>query len=408
MFVDPRTGTVVNDGAHVQNGQFAGPAADAFAVDGMSWQPGINRPYVETNPNSPSRGKRCVTLATGRMVSNAKGQAVPEYRKYLIEDLQRRGINSPVWNALLLPKDAWIRLDAAVTRPSRQRLNAWEDLAAASSVGGFDAWSTWTFEYQGISDPGEARVDMDPVVPGRTDRPRFDLRSLPLPVTHSDFFYTKREIDTSRRSGQPLDTTMGESCTRRVEEVVEQTTIGTTTGVTYGPSATSDARYVGTSTVYGYTNSPYRITKTDLNVPTAANPEKAVEDVLEMLELMYAQGFFGPFTLYHSTGYSRFYNDDYFRTGGTAAVRTTRERLMNIENISAIKRLDYLTSGYQLVLVQLGNPATAQAINGMPPTLLQWETSGGLMLNFKVMAIQVPLIRGNFAGVTAIVHGTTA
>jgi hypothetical protein len=50
----------------------------------------------------------------------------------------------------------------------------------------------------------------------------------------------------------------------------------------------------------------------------------------------------------------------------------------------------------------------ARAINGMDITTVQWETQGGMRVNFKVMAIQVPQIRSDFNGRTGIVHATTA
>jgi hypothetical protein len=39
---------------------------------------------------------------------------------------------------------------------------------------------------------------------------------------------------------------------------------------------------------------------------------------------------------------------------------------------------------------------------------VQWETVGGMRLNFKVMAIQVPQIREDFNGNCGICHATTA
>jgi hypothetical protein len=117
--------------------------------------------------------------------------------------------------------------------------------------------------------------------------------------------------------------------------------------------------------------------------------------------------FFGPYILYHSTGYSQYLNDDYFRTGSTSAIRTVRERIMEVEGIQDIRRLDFLTSGYQLILVQM-DPEVAQAIDGMQITTVQWESQGGMRQNFKVMAIQVPLLKSPYNGVAGIIHGTTS
>lgn len=382
----------------VLNGQIHGPMAEGLSH--VRFDTGMLRPFIDSN------GNRCVMMDTGKRVLNHDtGEYEIKRQKVLISALQARGINHPVFNSTLLTKDAWIQLDTAVVRATRQRLNAYADLASRNALSGFNAMGKMTLEYQSMNDPGEAIVDMDGITPGRTDRPLIDIKSTPLPITHSDFWFSERELMVARNGGVPLDTTMGEAAGRRCGETVERTTIGTEAGVSYGTRSTGQFAHVGTSTVYGYTNFPYRITKTDLTTPTGSNPEAIMQDVNEMLELMYANGFFGPFILYHSTGYSQWLNNDYFRSGSTSAVRTVRERLMELEGISEIKRLDYLTSGYQLILVQM-DPETARAINGMDVTTVAWDTSGGMRKNFKVMCIMVPQLRARYNGTTGIVHGT--
>jgi uncharacterized linocin/CFP29 family protein len=201
---------------------------------------------------------------------------------------------------------------------------------------------------------------------------------------------------------------MAEAAGRRIGEMIERTVIGTETGMTFGTrSGDAAVAHTGTSTVYGYTNFPYRQTKTDLTTPTGSNPEAINTDILEMIEVMQTAGFYGPYMLYHSTAYTRFLNDDYFRSGSTSAVRSLRDRILENGDISDIQRLDYLTSGYQLLLIQM-DPDVAQAINGMDVTTVQWETRGGMQQNFKVMAIQVPLLKTPYNGVSGILHGTTS
>lgn len=399
MFIEASSGALRDDGAHVLNGQGYGVGQQ---LHGVRFEPGLLRPYLD-DKNRPA-----VTVNTGRTrLDERTKRLVPEYRKAYVNDLQSRGLQSPVFNAATLTKESWIELDRAVIRAKRQRLRAWEDLAASSSRGGFNAMSKMTLEYQAMTDPGEAVVDMDAIADARTDRPLFNLKSVPLPITHSDFYFSAREIAVSRNSGTPLDTTMAEAAGRRVAETIEQTLVGTVTGITFGTQTTGAGTHTGTSTVYGYTNFPYRVTKTDLHTPSATAPEGVVEDIIEMRETMYSNGYFGPFMVYTSTGYDRFLDDDYFRTGGTSAVRTLRERLVEIDGIAGIRRLDYLTSGYQMIMVQM-TPDVAQAINGMDITVLQWESKGGLQLNFKVMAIQVPLLKSPYNGIAGIIHGTTS
>ncbi len=401
MFVDAQTGMATNDGSLLLNGRGFGSVGQQLSE--VRFDPNFRRPFID------SRGVQCIALNTGKKKYDERLKMdIPILQKVPVQLLQQRGVNNPTFNAMSLTKEAWVELDRAVVRATRQRLRAWTDLAAASSRGGFNGMSKMTLEYQAMTDPGEAVVDMDGITDGRSDRPLFNLKSVPLPITHSDFWFSEREIAVSRNTGTPLDTTMVEAAARRVAEMIEKTLIGVETGVTYGTRSGDPATaHTGTSTVYGYTNFPYRVTKIDLNTPTGANPDAVMTDVLEMVETMQSNGFFGPYMLYHSTGYSRYLNDDYFRSGSTSAVRSLRQRVMEIEGIQDIRRLDYLTSGYQLILVQMTSEV-AQAINGMDITTVQWESQGGMRQNFKVMAIQVPLLKSPYNGVAGIVHGTTS
>lgn len=369
---------------YVANGQGHGPVGETFA--GCHFDTGLMRPYFD------KQGRRAVS-----MLVNGRSE------KRLIGDLLQSGISSPVFNATSLRKDEWIRIDEAVQRAARPRLRAWADLAASSPYGGFNGMSKTILEYEAMSDPGEAVVDMDALSEGRNDAPRYNLRGLPLPITHVDFWISARLRATSRNGGTPIDTTMAEAAGRRVAEMIEKTLIGVETGITYGAASEYDLA----PTVYGYTNYPNRNTKTDLTTPTGANPEAILQDVLEMRSQLYADNFFGTYMLYHSTDYDTYLDNDYFRTGGTSVNMSLRQRIEAIDGISGVRRLDYLTSGYVLILVQMTSEV-AQAVNGMDITTVQWESVGGLRLNFKVMAIQVPRLRSDYDGRTGIVHATTS
>jgi hypothetical protein len=275
-------------------------------------------------------------------------------------------------------------------------------LSAAASFGGFNAMSKMILEHETMSDPGEAIVDMDALTPGRTDAPKFQLEGLPLPITHSDFWYSSRRLAVSRNTGTPLDTTMGEAAGRRVAEQIEKTLIGTVAGATYGVAAS----YSNAPTVFGYATHPDRLLKTNLTTPTGSNPASTVDDVLAMRSQLYAAHYYGPYMLYHSTDWDRFLDEDYYITSGTPS-QTLRSRLRAIEGITDVRRLDFLTNTFTLLMVQMTSNV-ARAINGMDITTVQWETSGGMRVNFKVMAIMVPQIRSDFNGNTGILHATTA
>lgn len=396
---------------YVLNGQGHGPVGSVFSnvVNRMTgtFDPGLLRPFIETDPNSPDRGRPCAEIQVGRVYNNAKGRWEPQRKKYRIDYLQSQGINSPVFNATTLTRDEWIQIDRATVTPPRRRLNAWSDLLAANRIGDFDAWSKLTFEYDATTDDGEAVKDMDATSPGRDDTSLNLIRSIPLPVTHSDFSYPQRFLDVTRAAGRPMDTTRVEQATRRIWEMVEKTLIGTETGVTWGTRSTGPFPHTGNSTEYGYTNFPYRVTKTDLTAPTGTNPEAINTDVMEMIETMQGNNYFGPYVLYHSTEYSRYFNDDYYRSGGTSTNSIVKDRLMMNEDIQDIRRLDYLTSGKQLILVDLGTNQFA-AIDGMQPRTVQWSERGGYIQKFMTLAIQVPLLKAPYSGTSAIIHATTS
>ena len=363
----------------ILNGQGTGELAEQMLR--CQFDPGFLRPYIEN-------GKKYVTI------NNARNE--PE--AVLVSDLVANGVQSPVLNATLaLRKDEWLQMDNIILRAARQRLRAWGDLVSRNSYGGFNAMGKMILEHETMSDPGEAMVDMDGLTEGRTDAPKFQLEGIPLPITHSNFWFSSRRMAISRNSGMPLDTSMGEACGRRVAETIEQTLIGNLTGITYGTTAD----YGNAPTVYGYTNHPDRVTKTDLTASASFVGTTFVSELLEMIELLRGQNFYGPYMVYVSTGYDSKLDDDY----KTNSDKTVRQRVREIEEVQDIRRLDYLTGDVVLVVQMTSD--VVRAINGMDITTVQWESKGGMQLNFKVMAIQVPQIRSDFNGNCGICHGTT-
>lgn len=379
---------------YVLNGQGHGEVGEQLA--GCRYDPGLLRPYIGKN------GRKYVTVNTGRTEDGK-----PVYEARLVTDMMNAGIPIPVANATSLRKEEWIELDRVVIKAARQRLRAWTDLEAASSFGGFNGMAKMILEHETMSDPGEAVVDMDALTPGRTDSPKFQLEGLPLPITHSDFWFSSRRLAVSRNTGTPLDTTMAEAAGRRVAEQIEKTLIGTVTGVTYGTAA----NYGNAPTVYGYLTHPNRITKTNLTTPTGSNPAATVADVITMRELAYTAKYYGPFMLYHSPDWDAYLDNDYYAlatTGMASPSQTLRQRIRAIEGITDVRRLDFLSANtFTMILVQMTSDV-ARAVNGMELTTVQWETMGGMRVNFKVMCIKVPQLRADFNGNTGIVVGTTS
>jgi hypothetical protein len=388
-----------------------------FSGGVLNQLPGGNLPTTDwirmRQPFLDSRGRACVSIhdVRGGYTRNDShgGEPKPLLRTYLVNDLRNMGMNVPmVSNAASLGLRQWAELDATIVRAARQRLRATEDLRAAGTYGGFNGMGRMTLEYQAASDPGEAVVDMDAHTDARNDAPLMILRSLPLPITHSDFGFSQRELLVSRNAGGlPLDTFMAEAAGRRVAESIEDQVIGNVTGVTYGTQTAGYGTHTGTSTVYGYTNFPQRLTKTNFTTPTTTNGPTTYAEILSALAQLTAQFHYGPFTLYHSTDWSPFMDSPFSTAGGNAPGETLRSMLLKNPDIADVRRLDRLTSTYTFIFVER-DPATAQLVVGQDLQTVQWEEKGGLDLRFKVLAIMVPRLRSDYNSRTGILHGTTA
>jgi hypothetical protein len=77
---------------------------------------------------------------------------------------------------------------------------------------------------------------------------------------------------------------------------------------------------------------------------------------------------------------------------------------MQIDQISKCEMLSYLPDS-TLLLVEPKQRIVRMVI-GMEVTTLQWETDGGMGVNFLVMAILVPNIRSDQNDRMGLVHGS--
>lgn len=293
-----------------------------------------------------------------------------------------------------LRKDDWKLIDDVVLRVARQRLKAFADLRARGNTLTIpNGMAKTVLEYETMGDISGATISMDGVRKAEADRPEFGLGNMPLPIIHKDFHFTLRNVLTSRGGGTPIDTAMVELATRKVTEEVEKLTLGIAASYSYGGG-----------TLYGYTNFPSRNTKV-MTLPTALGwtPATTVAEVLAMRAQAQADLHFGPYVLYTSPSWDAYLDDDYSATKGTA---TLRQRLTDVQGLDDVVTLDYLT-GYQMILVEMSSDV-ARAVVGMDMTTVQWETEGGMMLNFKVMCILLTQLRADSNGNTGIVHGTAA
>jgi uncharacterized linocin/CFP29 family protein len=318
-------------------------------------------------------------------------------RHYIAQNDAGKLIARPLMNATAtLRKEEWKVLDDAVVIAAKERLRIVADIRGAGLTYNIpNGMGKTVLESQTMGDITPATISMDPARKSEGDRPEFGLINLPLPVIHKDFYFNARQVATSRNTGAPIDTTMAQLAARRVSEEAEKLTLGVSSTYAYGGG-----------TVYGFVNFPQRITQS-LTDPedTGWSPAALVRDVLSMRQKSVEAMHFGPWVLYNSPFWDEYLDDDYSDQKGD---NTLRQRLEVINGINGVRTADFLT-GKQLVLVQMTTDVVRMVV-GMDVTTLQWETEGGMRLNFKVMAIIVPQLRSSSdsAQTAGIIHGVAA
>jgi len=344
--------------------------------------------------NGQAQGAVATTLLNnGFNVAALRPWVGKDGRTYINQNQGGKPVATPTMNATAtLRKEEWKILDEAVVVAAKERLRVVADLRGAGLTFNIpNGMGKTVLETESQSDITGAIISMDPARQSEGDRPEYDLVGLPLPVIHKDFYFNARQVATSRNAGSPLDTTMAQLAARRVSEEAEKLTIGTTGSFTYGGG-----------TIYGMTNFPSRITSVDITGPDESpwTPALMVQQILAMRQASENKKHYGPWKLYNSPGWDQYLDDDYSSAKGD---NTLRQRLLAINGIQAVTTLDHMTD-FQLVLVQQTSDVIRMVI-GMDITTVQWETMGGMRLNFKVMAILVPQLRADYNGNTGIVHG---
>lgn len=297
----------------------------------------------------------------------------------------------PLQNAAAtLRKDEWIQLDQAVVAAARPRLRAVADLRQRGLEYVIpNGMGKTVLETQTQSDISDANISMDGLEDAKGDRPHYGLENMPLPIIHKDFSFSARQIAASRNGGSPLDTSTAGLAAEKVAETAEKLLIGSVSTFNFGGG-----------TLYGYTNFPKRITSVTLTAPTLSTwtPKATVNQVLAMIQAAIVAHHTGPYVLYYGNQWSQYMNDEYKAESND----TLADRIRRIDSVEDVRMLDHL-EGYDLVLVQMTQNVVREVI-GMDLTTVQWESHGGMKINFKVMAIMCPQLRADFYDKTGIVH----
>ena len=295
-------------------------------------------------------------------------------------------------NNATLRYQEWQQIDQAVIAAAMLRLIGVADLYSRNLVYRVsNGLGTTVLVTETMSDTEQAQVSMDGATRGRRDRPEFGVGYLPLPIAHKDFQIDIRTLNASRNRGQALDTLQAENAGRKVAEKIESILFNGLSSYNFGGG-----------TLYGYTDYPYRNTQalTYAWDNASATGATMLTDVLAMTQKSVNARHYGPWVLYIPAKYQTVIGNDFKQYSD----KSIRERLLEVSGLTDIKVADFLT-GDNIMLVEMSTD-TVRAVEGLQIQTLEWASEGGMILNYKVMAIIVPQLRADIEGRCGITHGS--
>lgn len=289
-----------------------------------------------------------------------------------------------------LRKDEWKLYDTAIVQIAKSRLIGVNDLMSRGlSFKLNNALGTTRIEWETDTDLTPAAVSMSGIQRSQDDRVEFSLTGMPVPIIHKDWTLNIRHLEASRRTGQPLDTMMAQKAGRVVAEKIEDMLWNGYTGLG------------SNNTIYGYLTTPYRNTGSVTSgawVAGTIDGEKILGDVLAMIQKALDDHMYGPFVLYVPIAIGTLLGND-FKDGSDKSIR---QRLLETDGLADIRSTANLT-GTNILLVQL-TADVVQMIDGIQPTMVQWDSHGGMVTNFKILAIMLPRFRNDSEHQSGIVH----
>lgn len=296
------------------------------------------------------------------------------------------GANALRTNTTLL-YDEWKLFDGVVTRVARERLVIVQELMRRGLTFPIpNALGVLQLIWQTSGDLEDASTSMTGLTESDADQLDFGLASMPIPMIHKEFNLDLRQLMVSRNGGMPLDTTMAEIASRKVMEKAESIVFG---GLNIAPNL---------GQVYGLLNHPNRNTAGVTASWATTTGSNIVLDIIRMSTILTGKNQFGPYMLFVSTTVFMRLSEDY----KAESDKSILSRILELPGIEGIMPTNSLT-GTNVLMVQLTSDVV-QIIDGIQPTMVEWEERGGFELNFMIFAILLPRIRADYAAQSGICH----
>lgn len=285
----------------------------------------------------------------------------------------------------------WIQYDTAVIKVAKERLGLLKDLMDRGLTHSLpNPMAITRVEWEQISDVEPAEVTMTASADTQKDRPVYTLKGIPIPVIHKDFSIDIRALEASRQLGTPLDTSAAELMTRRVMEAAEDMIVNGVSNLTFAGA-----------TLQGYKTATNRNTGSIVNWDTDAGDTAIIPAIINMISALQNDNMYGPYMLYVPWTALNHFRDDYKSFGD----KTIMQRIMEIDGILGVRGTSRLSGGAssEALLVQMTSDVV-DLIDGLQPTIVEWDEMGGLKMNFKILAILAPRVKDDAAGQSGIAH----
>lgn len=330
-------------------------------------EPGVNIDIIRAAPN-------------GGLVGSG-----PVAERLLAADFN---INALRTNAVLR-KDEWLQMDETLIEIGRKRLVAVGELMSRGLQHPIsNGLGTTILEWEQVSDMDPANVSMSGITEGERDTLEFTLQNMPLPIIHKDFNINIRKLEASRSTGQSLDMAQTAMASILVNEQIES--------MVFLGHATRE----GTAQIFGLTTEPNRNTGSvtadwDAGATTGQNK---LDDVLSMIDALQIDHMYGPYGMFVPNTAHLELQDDFKANSD----KTQMQRLLEVTGLEFIKASTDVPAG-AVIMFQLTKDVIDEVV-GMQPTIVQWETHGGMTVNFKVMAIMIPRVRSTVTNQSGVAH----
>jgi hypothetical protein len=292
-----------------------------------------------------------------------------------------------VGNALLR-YDEWKAFDNVIEPLIRQKTRVYQKLTEiVTPLTMTDAMNHTVLQWQVRDNFGQAIMSMDPARRTTSEQGNFDVRYMPLPIVHSDFSFSLRDLMISRNGGAGLDTTAMQEAAVAISEKIERLTIGV-----------DDEYYFGGGYIYGLTNHPNRMTAT-LTDPedNAWTVELFCNEIVDLTTTMHNARRYGPYHVLYGNGWMTYMQRRYNQFDSTPLAAAVRR----LDKIASFEQADFLT-GLEIIVIE-PQAQFVRAVIGMNPTPVQWSNTP-FDVQMKLMAIMLPQIRDDYNDETGILH----